>query len=435
MVTENNSKNPQEKKELCSIVAAVDKFLARAWGIEYITKSFVPQAEQVYTKEVDREMSTFIKAASLLKEHPNHLGLLTKTILHSLQEVERLQNSHIVETMRTGLFLSLFTFFEAFVGDLLCCLYMLKPDLFEALNRQLPFHEVLKCNDMESLRKMVLSKEIDAFRRQSYLEQFEDLEKRFKLRLRSFENWPEFVECSQRRNILAHCDGIVTDQYLQICSTVKYRFEQPVKLGDKLLADNIYIQKKIDLLREVSIKLAQTLWRKVIPNDMENADKHLIKTTYDFLSLENHEIAITIGEFGRALPRHASDTNKHMLLINTVIAMKLSGRNDNAQKLLESVDWSDKSYDFRLARAVLFEKFDDAADLMRRIGKEGDHIEQVAYSSWPLFKQFRQTEKFIQAYKDVYGCEFSDELQRIAESKKNESETKKLDSTESNEKK
>jgi len=42
---------------------------------------------------------------------------------------------------------------------------------------------------------------------------------------------------------------------------------------------------------------------------------------------------------------------------------------------------------------------------MKAIGK-GRQPSQLQYQEWPVFKEFRKSEEFGQAYKDVFGEEF-----------------------------
>jgi hypothetical protein len=42
---------------------------------------------------------------------------------------------------------------------------------------------------------------------------------------------------------------------------------------------------------------------------------------------------------------------------------------------------------------------------MKRIGSKGP-VTRVEYSSWPLFKDFRNTTEFLATYKELFGEEF-----------------------------
>lgn len=81
-----------------------------------------------------------------------------------------------------------------------------------------------------------------------------------------------------------------------------------------------------------------------------------------------------------------------------------------AVRLLESVDWTASYRDFKLAIAVLLEKFDEAVVMMKSIGKTGEILEQHAYRTWPLFTRFRERPEFYEAYSDIYGEAFSEKV-------------------------
>lgn len=87
---------------------------------------------------------------------------------------------------------------------------------------------------------------------------------------------------------------------------------------------------------------------------------------------------------------------------------KWSGDNDSALTVLKTEDWDGSIRDLRLAVAVVEEKYDNAADLMRKIGKEGELVRDFGYAKWPIFREFRKSPQFLKAYHDIYGIEFAD---------------------------
>ena len=115
------------------------------------------------------------------------------------------------------MFLALFSAFDAFTGDLLKGLYTRKPVLFRSLNKTLTFADVLAASSIEDLKLQVLDDDIETLRRKSYVDQFAALAQRFDVKLTAFDHWPAFVERSQRRNLITHCDSVVTEQYLSVC--------------------------------------------------------------------------------------------------------------------------------------------------------------------------------------------------------------------------
>jgi predicted RNase H-like nuclease len=154
------------------------------------------------------------------------------------------------------------------------------------------------------------------------------------------------------------------------------------------------------------------LWRKIFPDELNKADHQLSDHIYGFLNSERWRTARGIGDFAMSVPNLSDPIRKRMILVNYVIALKFGGKAEEAKKMLSSMDWSDTPNDFKLAHAVLSDSYDEAASLMRRIGAKGDYVNEQAYHIWPLFREFRQTEEFLQAYEDIYGYAFVVELQR-----------------------
>ena len=102
------------------------------------------------------------------------------------------------------------------------------------------------------------------------------------------------------------------------------------------------------------------------------------------------------------------------MAVNFAIALQRCNDPSKAKSLLDSMDWTALCYDFRLAERVLSQDFDGARDIMIKIGKNGDFVNEEAYHIWPLFIDFRQSEQFTNGYKIVYGYSFSDKVKLSA---------------------
>jgi hypothetical protein len=57
-------------------------------------------------------------------------------------------------------------------------------------------------------------------------------------------------------------------------------------------------------------------------------------------------------------------------------ALKRDGAVEEASTILNEVDWTAAANDFNLENSVLLERYDEAADLMRRIGREGELLKE-----------------------------------------------------------
>jgi len=362
-------------------------------------------------QKISENMPKFIKA---IRRHK-----LTHSVRHS-------------ELIKSSMFLSLFSFFDAFTGDLLKSLYKHKPELHKTIKKQLTYEDTFECASISELRERFLEKEIESLKRESYVTQFENLGNRFGLKtLCQFKNWPKFIECSQRRNLITHCDGVVSQQYLSVCKSVGHDLKG-VKEGDKLKLPSQYLNESTDLIVEVILKLGHVLWKKIFPELAADAERFLMNEMVELMHVPRWELAEEIGKF--ALDNGASnDAKNKMFVINLAQVYKWQGKQGECEAILDKEDWSCCSDDFKLAVCILKNDFPLAAQTMKRIGEEGAYISRHAYFDWPLFTEFRKSKDFLDAYKEIYNEDYqSDATQAVAnESAESiqalESETKESD--------
>ena len=199
-----------------------------------------------------------------------------KHVLDSIRKADRAIHSNLDRLLRESLFNGMFSAFDVFTGDLLRGIFQKKTTLFKSLNRTVDVSTILECTTLDELKRNLVEDEIESFRRESYADQFARLESLFGLKLRNFPRWRDFVERAQRRNLLTHCDGLVTDQYLAACRSVSATSD--AKVGQRLDVSPSYLKETVELLMEVGLKLGQTLWRKILPGELKDSDKSLNET-------------------------------------------------------------------------------------------------------------------------------------------------------------
>jgi hypothetical protein len=173
----------------------------------------------------------------------------SKQILGTMARARRVFNSELHKVLSESLFLGLFSAFDAFMGDLLSAIYRKKPDLFNGLNRSLTASDIFRHSSFDTLRATLLDQEMDALRRESYVDQFRRLESIFGLRLTDHPRWADFVESAQRRNLITHCDGVVSTQYLAVCA--QEGFHSSGSSGDVLTVEVDYAHNTCDVLFEI----------------------------------------------------------------------------------------------------------------------------------------------------------------------------------------
>lgn len=329
-------------------------------------------------------------------------------MFQAMRELDGLGGMKIPEILLRSLYTQLFSEYDAFLGSLLKSIYSRKPDILKGISRQISFNDLLEYENLNAVKFDMLEKEVETFRRGSYSEQFSTLESKFGLKLRSFPEWGEFIELSQRRNLIVHNGGLVSDQYLQVCDRENHKFLERPKPGDLLKLNGDYFSRATIVVSKVAFMLCHTLWRKLFPSEFEVAHNEANSTLFDLLRDKRWKTAGAIAEFALTEPMkyQISDMDLRIRTINAAIAMKFSGNADGCKKLLQLLDWTAALRDFRLAIAVLSDDYSKAAELMISIGKRGELVEELAYHNWPLFHKFRESGEFLKAYFEVYGTSF-----------------------------
>lgn len=348
-------------------------------------------------------------------------------LLAATRDMQSLGGARIVQTLQRSLFTQIFCEFDSFIGALLKVIYTNQADLLKGIAREITFADLLTYENLNAIKLDMLDKEIDSFRRDSYIEQFTTLENKFKFKtLRDFEEWGEFVELSQRRNLLVHNGGRISEQYVLICDREGYKFDARPVLGEMLKITPLYFSRAIIVMSKVAFMLTHTLWRKVFPNEFSEAHQSANDTLYELLKDKRWKTGAEIAKFclNDQMCKNISDIDLRVRTVNAAIAAKFSGSASLAKSYLDSIDWSASYRDFKLAISILNDEYSNAAEIMKSIGKNGELINELSYHEWPLFHKFRETPEFLDAYQDIYGISFVKEAVRHSaeEVQKNKSE-------------
>lgn len=300
-----------------------------------------------------------------------------------------------------SLFVSLISQYDAFLNRLLRAIFEIKPEILNNSERNLTFSQLVEMGTLNDAREYIIEKEIDTVLRKSHSEQFDYLEAKLGIELRkNLPVWQTFIEITERRNLLVHCDGIVSNQYIKNCN--EHICNIPItKVGDRLDVQIGYFFKTFECLFEISVKLTHTIWRKLLKNDLEKADNELNATCFNLINNSHFDLADILLTFGYEQKHHFNDAVKNVLIINGALSKYLQKKKEEAKKILDKNDWSASSDDFKLANEILTDKFDAAYEIMKKIGENGD-VDKSDYKEWPLFNEIRKENKFKETYKLIF---------------------------------
>lgn len=325
-----------------------------------------------------------------------------KTIIELTKQLKTCSHAH--ETIPRGHVMALISQYDAFFGKLLRVILLKKPDILNASDEIFTFAQLVDFGSIEAAKEYILERKIDTVIRRNHAEQFDWMEKQFNIQLRKeLDIWSDFIELTERRNLFVHTDGIVSDQYLKVCSKYSASIDETIK-GDRLEVTPEYFNKAYNVIFEIAFKLTHVLWRKLIPDELEEADRNLIEIGYNALHDENYRLATMIFDFAtQFLKKHSSDKLRRTMVINQALSYKWGGNDKKAREIVANEDWSATSGKYRLAEAVIMGNFESAYAIMQEIGQSDREVTPFCYRDWPLFREIKTENKFLVTFEGIFG--------------------------------
>jgi hypothetical protein len=317
---------------------------------------------------------------------------------------------------------SLLSQYDSFLGNVVKFIFEVKPEALNASEKSIPFVELQKFDTIQGVREYIIEKEIEAVIRKNLVDQFNWLKEKIGVPFnKDLTAWPVFVELNERRNLFVHCDGRVSSQYIKCCSEHKCEIDPNLRIGNQLVVDPDYFFEACECVYEIGVKMAHVIWRKLCSNDADGSDDNIIDLTYDLIVNKRYDLAISLLEFfTEPVFKHSKDSNKRIMIINLAQAHKWTGNEEMCTKTLNREDWSAAEDRFKLAVAVLRNDFDQVYNLVQKLSHDSSFL-KAYYRDWPLFKQLRKQDEFLQVFQKCYGEPFK--VQKMTEGKNTEPPT------------
>ena len=303
---------------------------------------------------------------------------------------------------------SLVSHFDNFLAGLIRCIYSLKPKLLLDSNKSFTYRDVDPLDDLKDVKKLVIDDTIDTLFRDSHSKHFHWLESSLDINTLTKSNqWPSFIELTERRNLFVHSDGIVSPQYIKICKDNGYNV-QDIQIGSKLCSDDIYFQSSCNLLCGMAIMLTFIVINKLYcqkdnKERQEERDIILINVVFDLICDKLYDVAILVSEFALSSQFKRNSRNKLYIELNLAQSYKWNGEKDKCSEILSKLDTGIMMDDFVIPKLVLEEKYDDVYAKMKSLGKESEILSKDHYRDWPIFQKIRKEEAFKKTFKEVFG--------------------------------
>ena len=368
---------------------------------------FKNRAQEI-SDRFNKALQQILNDVSWMKSSSQRLPSITEYLRKKVENGEKMDVAN--KLVMQSFIISLISQYDTFLGKLIRALFLIKPETLNVSERNISFLQLREFKTLDDAREYIMGKEIESVLRDSHIEQFKWLENKFGLELRrGLTVWPTFVEVTERRNLFTHSSGVVSVQYIDVCEEHGIQLAQEVRIGTELDVTPDYFELAYESIFEIGVKLAHVLWRKVAPQDLEDADVSLNTICYNLLLKEHYKLACVLLDFAtETLKKYSNDNNRRIFIINRAQAYKWAGEDEKAKTIVKSADWSASSDRFKLAEAVLLDDFDKADYLVKKIGSQGD-VKMFAYREWPLFREYRKTEGLLKAFEEVFNEPFYSE--------------------------
>ncbi|HXS11643.1 MAG TPA: hypothetical protein VN734_03005 [Acidobacteriaceae bacterium] len=404
--SDKKHENTDQDSQLLRVLAnrfllQLDALVETANRIMIITMRSYERARQEY--------ATFVEP----RFKGNDTGKLTlRSSTPEFQEFQKLNKavgkaSAALVLVPRSFLVSMVTQYDTFLSGTVRQLFKLKPEKIRSAESSMKIRDIVKFTSIDDLVQQVIDDEIDESMRGNHIAQLEWITKRFDFST-DFKDplVQRFAELTERRNAYVHTDGCINRQYLNVCSSFPDDIVKDRRLGKRMPVNRAYLEAARDTLFEVGIRVMQAAWRKQREDQRELQDSSLNEVIFDLLQREDYRLARNIADFSGSLRNLASDRNKRLLTINQAQAYKWSGKEEQAKKIVDQMDWSSTSANLKMAVALIRDGIAAAARIMSGVPSdvEGDDaVTAEAYRTWPLFKKARNEPAFLDAFEAKFG--------------------------------
>ncbi|MCX6233646.1 MAG: hypothetical protein NT175_02835 [Bacteroidetes bacterium] len=367
---------------------------------EQIEKDFHNFIEK---KRIKKETGTIQDSTQKSDEEEDIISLtLRDNIIFEELEKNLVVSRLAYKVIPRSLFVCLISQFDASFNKLIKKIFELYPEKLSSSEKALTYSQIIDFKTLDQVKEYVVEKEIESVLRENHSYHFEWLEKKLGMPLRKdLTVWPSFIELTERRNLFVHNDGLVSNQYITTCRKHSIKLDKNIKVGQTLPLSPDYFQSAYECLYELAVKLTHVIWRKLLPDELENADEALNDICYDLIQEENYKLADILLFFATdILQKHYNEQTLNVFIINKALSKYLANNKKESTEILDKKDWSASNNTFKLAVNVLKEDYNQAFELMELIGDSD--IPRHAYQIWPLFKKIREKPDFAKMYKKIF---------------------------------
>lgn len=362
-------------------------------GSELVEINLIQKIKSIGSRRQDIDEATVFSVPSM------HAGQL----MSSLDEHAEFMSfhTHLPEILVVGVV----SIYDGYISELLQLALRHRPSIIEESDKKLSYRQIMSFGSLEAAQRHIVGKELDTILYGSRQDQIDWISTKLRLNINlSDPKLKEFSEVCERRNILTHNGGRVSEQYIDNCRKSGIS-PASANIGEKIRITDPYIRSAVDTVYEVGVRLGVIVWRCVAEDEAELAETELHNAGYALIKQGRYALAERILEFAVTMPKLRSEPIKRMNIVNLANAKRRLGKDKECDSLLDQHDWRASSLDFQISVAAVRKDISEVVRLMRRIGRT-DQIPADAYNDWPVFANVRDDETFRSTFAEVFGMSF-----------------------------
>ncbi len=403
-------KKPRVKRKISKppvTISLAHRYLLDLYAIAETFKNIHPELLKIRQdgdKFVGREAKRLTRRIKTLNNKTGKKSDLDMTkiikLAHEFKSLLRQQgkSARSERTVINSLFVTLFSRYDAFIIDVIRHYYE-STDLIQQSDRQLKYADLISfgATTAKDIKTRFIDEEIENLR-SSRLRQLEFIEKLTQTDIldKLGPEIPTFIESSERRNLLVHHDGNITNRYKSILKS--YNLPPLDTDKKKISIDYDYFQKIVGIFQKISIEVCFAI------NESRQKKKNIRQFILDDVIIESiknkeYETALYALEI---LNGHGLE--KEYYLINRALCHKRSGNSKELEKDLAGLDAIKKDSVFEVAVCLLKDQPNHALDIIKRQSKKR-HLElldmNITMPDNLIFEDFIQTDDYKKAVRSM----------------------------------
>lgn len=278
--------------------------------------------------------------------------------------------------------------FEVLLTALLSRYFRTHPGVLDAREKRFSLEDLTEFNSLSEATERYLEQRVEEVVREGHsaVMRFFRSKDRLNIPVQDLAlDWQQVLEILERRHVLVHHGGRVSQQYL---AKIEHR---EVELGSPLGVTPKYAREVLSQLRTLGVLIAAHTEDKLAKGEAGRVAGLVIGESYQALLREDWDVARHVCV--KALGLRLDQRSGLMLKVNAWIARKALNDSDELRREVERWDTSAYGPEFLMAKAALLDDHDTTLQLVQHC-IDNEIMRESDVREWPLLREFRTSEQF-----------------------------------------